>query len=147
MPAGQIIGLDLGMSKTGVARASSLARLAEPLQTVATSDLLAYFASLAKNQPIEAVVVGLPRNLNGDETGQTVWVRQWVATAKTEVKLPFYWQDEALTSELAARKIQTLPTGRQAPKFKHQTTDEDAVAAAIILQDFLDSDPENRVMC
>lgn len=140
MPVSQIIGLDLGMSKTGLARASSVARLVEPLNVVPTTGVLATLAELENQQPIEAVVVGLPRNLSGQDTDQTTWVRQWVADAKTTLNTSFYWQDEALTSQLAVGKLQTS-------KFKHQKMGEDAVAAAVILQDFLDSAEANRVRC
>jgi len=135
MSDGQIIALDLGMSKTGIARASAAARLVEPLHSVPTGQLLTQLADLDQQQPLQAIVVGLPRNLNGEDTSQTTWVRQWVARAKTDVKWPLYWQDEALTSRLAG-----------AHKSKHPL-DEDALAAATILQDFLDSDEADRVRC
>ena len=132
----EYIGLDVGTARTGFARGASLARMAEPLYTVPTDQAVQKLAELAKGQEISGVVVGLPRNLDGNDTPQTDWVRQWVQTAKTKVNLPFYAQDEALTSKLAeAKKIKP-----------GQLKDTDAIAAAIILQDFLDSPEAGRVV-
>jgi RNase H-fold protein (predicted Holliday junction resolvase) len=79
----------------------------------------------------------LPRGLNGNETQQTTWVRDFVVNAKRKIDLPFYWQDEALTSRIA-----------QAKKAVHKKVhDIDSLAAAIILQDFLESPPADRVIC
>lgn len=135
MEISEIIGLDVGSSRTGIARASSAARLAEPLKTVETKDLIEMLKDLAKTQKISAVVVGLPRSLNGKDTEQTAWVRQWAEKAKREVDAVFYWQDEALTSKLA------LARGGK------EKTDLDALAAQIILQDFLGTPEDERTAC
>jgi putative holliday junction resolvase len=115
-----------------------MARLAEPLVTVATEKALDTIKELIAEQPIEAVVIGLPRSLEGADTEQTRWVRQWVKDAKDKLgKVPFYWQDEALTSKMA----ETHPGD---VKNNHGT---DALAAAIILEDFLDTAESERVVC
>jgi len=129
----EFLGVDVGERRVGLARGSSLARLAEPLKTVPAEGAVEEIAALASLHGSSGVVVGLPRGLNGSETVQTQKVRRWVKTAQTAVKLPFYWQDEALTS-LAAADMDS-------------SAGSDAAAAAIILQDFLDSRPEQRVRC
>ena len=137
MEISQLLGLDVGHKRIGVARASSLAMLAEPLRTVPTDGALDKLKELVKEYNAATVVVGLPRNLQGDDTQQTAWVREWVDEAKKQIELPFYWQDEALTSAVAEAELQT---------HKH-SHDVDALAAAIILQDFLDSLESERVPC
>lgn len=134
----EFLGVDVGAARVGIARGSGLARLAEPLKTVAAGQAVGELIDLVSANQAGAVVVGLPRNLDGKDTRQTQYVRDWVREAKTKVKLPFYWQDEALTSRQAAGKIQNS-------KFKHQSIDEHSVAAAIILQDFLNADKDDRV--
>jgi putative Holliday junction resolvase len=133
----ELLGLDIGLKRTGIARASSVARLAEPLTTADTEQLLEIIDKLIKENSVEAVVVGLPRNLSGEDTQQTKWVRQWVAQTKPTIPVPMYWQDEALTSRLAEAE-------KNDGKKNHST---DALAAAIILQDFLDSSKAERVVC
>jgi putative Holliday junction resolvase len=125
--AEEIIGLDIGAVRTGIARASTAARLAEPVRSVETEDLSDELRKLG-DQGVQRIVVGLPRNLSGDDTNQTDWIRQLVESLKTELpKLAFYLQDEALTTVAAEAKGKKV-------------TDVDAEAAAIILQDFLDSE-------
>lgn len=135
----QLLGLDVGKARTGIARASSMARLAEPLMTVGTADLIKILGELIKEQNYSIVVVGLPRNLQGDETAQTEWVRHWVDKAKKKLATEFYWQDEALTTKIA--EAHQLSKGKKIPQ------GADAMAAAIILQDFLDAPEAIRVGC
>lgn len=125
MAEGDYIGLDIGTVRSGIARAGSQARLAEPLKIVPTTQLMSVLGDLTKDKKISAVVVGLPRNLEGNDTRQTEWVRQWVTAAKKQLPLRYIFQDEALTS-VAAQTRQ--------PENAHH----DALAAAIILQDYLD---------
>jgi len=134
--ASQLIGLDVGQKRIGVARASSAAKLAEPLTTIQTSEGLKKLQQLVEQESADIIVVGLPRSLQGDDTAQTAWVRTWVDAAKKQIKLPFYWQDEALTSKLA-----------ESLKLKAKSQDIDSLAAAIILQDFLDAPEAQRALC
>jgi putative holliday junction resolvase len=135
----EFIGLDVGEKRTGLARGSTAARLAEPLQTVKTADVVKAISGRHRQQEISGVVVGLPRNSAGEDTAQTSWIRDWVVKAKNDLDLPFYWQDEALTTKLA--------TSRELAKKVGSKADKDAVAAALILQDFLDTPEAERVVC
>jgi putative Holliday junction resolvase len=135
----EFIGLDVGQKHTGIARASSGARLAEPLMSVETARVLKTLEDLIKKQDIDSIVIGLPRNLSGNDTTQTQWVRDWVKRAKDRIDLPFFWQDEALTSKVA--------TSRELMKKQQAKADIDSLAAAIILQDFLDTPEAERVVC
>ena len=140
----EILALDVGAARVGVARGSTSARLAEPLKTITADEALSKLTELIGQTRAEAIVVGLPRNLSGEDTNQTSWVRSWVMHAQSKINLPFYWQDEALTSHKAESHAY-----RQAglkPKAK-QSGDVDSMAAAIILQDFLDSPEDQWVMC
>lgn len=137
MPASELIGLDLGRVHTGIARASSTARLAEPLESVATKDLPQKLNNLILAEPTLAIVIGLPRNLNGDDTDQTRWVRQFTEQLKSRLQADFYWQDETLTT----KKAEGLKT-----KLKGKT-DDHAIAAAVILQDWIDTPESERVPC
>jgi putative holliday junction resolvase len=126
--------VDVGDKRIGIARGSSLARLAEPLKTVPATDAWEEIESLALQYGSSGVVVGLPRGLDGQETAQTKKVQDWVIQAKKQLKYSFYWQDEALTSH------QAVAEGADS----HIV---DAQAAAIILQDFLDTPAAQRVRC
>lgn len=135
MEVREILGLDVGMKRTGIARASNVARLAEPLVTVPTKDTAKKLAELNKAGQVEAVAIGLPRNLKNEDTDQTKWVRQWVDELKNKTDLPLYWQDEAL-STVEAEAAKGVKKG-----------DKDSLSAAVILQDFLNTPEAGRVMC
>jgi putative Holliday junction resolvase len=126
-PDEEFLGVDIGHKRVGIARGSAAARLAEPLKTVAADTAIAEINSLAAANSAAAIIIGLPRNLRGEDTPQTQSVRQWVEKAKPQIGLPFYWQDEALTSV--------------------GSDGDDARAAAMILQDFLDTPAGQRVRC
>ncbi len=131
----EILALDVGAKRVGIARASMQARLAEPLKTVKTDEAITQLHKIVKENEVEMIVAGLPRNLSGEDTQQTRWVRDWVTKAKAELGLPFYWQDEALTSQVAISNKQ-----------KVKSLDVDAQAAAIILEDFLSTDKNDRIL-
>ncbi len=128
------LGIDVGKARIGIARGTNLARLAQPIKTVPADELIQVLRKLIDEYDAEAIVVGLPRNLSGEETAQTKSVRDWVRIAKDQIKLPFYFQDEALTTVKAEHL-----TGKD--------TEVDALAAAILLQDFLDTPEAQRVRC
>jgi putative Holliday junction resolvase len=133
----QYLGLDVGLKRTGVARGSDAARLSEPLITVPTIEIVKKLKDLIEEYNVGAIVVGLPRNLQGNATQQTNWVRDWVNHVKQKIDLPFYWQDEVLSTRIAEAKKLTYK----------KIQDVDALAAAIILQDFLDTPEASRMVC
>lgn len=126
--------MDVGDKRVGIARGSSAARIAEPLKTVEAQEAVSLIASLAQQNKVDGIVVGLPRSLDGSETDQTKKVRDWAKAAQAQISLPFYWQDEALTSVIAQTNNDTK-------------AGSDAVAASVILQDFLDTPSEQRLRC
>lgn len=133
MEAKEILALDVGKTRTGVARASSLAKIAEPLKTLPTDKVLEEISNMGQ---LEAVVVGLPRSLGGDDTQQTRWVRKWVAAVKPQVNTPMFWVDEALSTVKASEL-----------KSQYKNADEDSLAATILLQDFLNTPKPERLRC
>jgi putative Holliday junction resolvase len=125
----EAVGVDVGSVRFGLARGSTIAKLAEPLKTVPAIKAI---EEIRKLNP-DLIVIGLPRSLDGNETGQTAYVRDWVRAAKQTIDKPFFWQDEALTSKAADSS--DSQAGR------------DAAAAAILLQDFLDTPESEWVRC
>lgn len=128
----EFLGVDVGDKRVGIARGSSAARIAQPLKVLVADEAIETIRGLADQA--DGIVVGLPRGLDGQETDQTHWVRNWVDRAKLSIDKPFYWQDEALTSVVAESKGAL-------------TGEVDAHAASVILQDFLDTPTDQRVRC
>lgn len=130
-----VLGLDVGTKKIGVARVNLLARLPEPLDIIDTGSAEPLIQQLVAGHDIDAVVIGLPRSLDGNETEQTAWTRSWGKSLRKSLALPMFWQDEALTTEMAKEFI----TEHKIPP--HLL---DAVSACIILYDFMHMPEDKR---
>ena len=132
----KIIGLDVGEKRIGVARADSSTRIAVPVGYINVDGLeWQEIAQVARINSTNFFVVGLPRSNSGNETEQSLYARNFAKTL-TE-KIPgarVRMQDESLTSVVAEERLKSR-------KKKYEKGDIDAEAAAIILQDFLESLP------
>lgn len=127
-----ILGIDYGSKRVGVAIGDNIDKAAKPLQTInVTKHLMSDLRELLLKHDAGLIVVGLPRNLDGEDTRQTAVVRQFVAELQTELAINVLTQDEALTSEVAAKRLH----GKTGPRKQGKV---DREAAAIILQDYLD---------
>lgn len=123
-----ILALDVGERRIGVAIASKLARLPRPLTTLNNEGAIwQRIEDLAQQEAADVVVVGLPRNLSGEDTAQTAYVRAFVQPSS---KFSVVFQDEALTSQKAESELKS----RGKP---YEKGDIDALAATYILEDYL----------
>ena len=143
----RVLGVDLGSRRIGLALSDDTATLARPWRTIAAgSDARGSAQALAelvaagrKNDDDEvagigAVVVGLPRRLNGDDTDQSAAAREFAATLSGLLALDVHLQDERLTSVEAESRLAVREKDWRRRKEKL-----DAASAAIILQDYLDA--------
>ncbi len=133
MPAtpSSVLALDVGAKRVGVAVASRVARLPQPLITLERND--SFFADLKRiveTETADTLVVGLPRGLEGQSTTQTAATEAFIEQLRQHFSIPIHLQDEALTSKQAEAELQT----RGKP---YKRGDIDALAATYILQDFL----------
>lgn len=133
-----LLALDVGAKRIGVAVSDVQTKLPHPLTTVVTNegeDTHAKLQKLAEEQGAIGLVIGLPRGLDGQETDQTRTVRAFAEELQAVVPLPYYWQDEAVTSRQAEEELKS----RGKP---YQKGDIDALSATYILEDFLRDHPE-----
>lgn len=126
------LALDIGEKRIGVAQADNEVRIAFPLCTVLVDGLEKQRLReiVAEAQP-SALIVGYPRNQQGETTAQTREVER-VAAELESLQVPIVFQDESLTSVLAEDHLK-----RQ--KKPYTKADIDAHAAAIILGDYLET--------
>lgn len=123
-----MIALDVGERRIGVAIANMASRLPRPLTTLQNDHTtLAEIKKIVSTESVEQVVVGLPRNLSGDDTDQTRYVREF---AQSLEGISVKFQDEALTSKKAESELRS----RGKP---YEKSDIDALAATYILEDYL----------
>ena len=143
----RVLGVDVGLRRIGLAVSDDSATLARPWQTIAAEATPARTAArivdLVERErraslddfSIGALVVGLPRRLNGTDTDATAAARALAGALGERTGLSVHLQDERLTShEADARLAEREPDWRVRKKLI------DAAAAAILLQDFLDQD-------
>ncbi len=137
MEAGRVLAIDLGEKRIGLAISDSLRIVAKPLtvfsRTSRRADFAQYQAAIAENE-ITLVVMGLPTYLNGTDSDQTRWVRDYSADLAANIAVPLVFQDETHSTDAARERMIALGYNR-----KKRQAQRDAVAAAIILQDYLDS--------
>lgn len=139
MPANNsILGLDVGGKRVGVAVASLAARLPRPLVTLERSDgFFDELGDIIKTEGAEALVVGLPRGMEGQHTAQTGEAETFARSLGGRFGLPVHMQDEALTSKHAEAELEA----RGKPYVRG---DIDALAATYILQDWLAGQQEAK---
>ncbi len=128
-----ILALDVGDKRVGIAIASLAARLPRPLTTLQQGDkFFGQLEQIIQAEAVDEVVVGLPRGLEGQSTGQTAVTKRFAEQLRSECDLPVHLQDEALTSKHAVDELQSRGKA-------HTKADIDALAATYILEDFLAS--------
>ncbi len=126
-----VIALDVGERRIGVARATLSVGIANPLTTLErTERTMQDIQKMLDAEGVNALVVGLPRGLDGQETAQTGTIRKFVEQLTTNVNVPIILQDEALTS----RKAEDELKARGKP---YKKSDIDALAATYILEDYM----------
>lgn len=131
-----ILGVDLGKARTGVAVCDKSELLASPVEVVNEHNrerLLERVAQLAKARRAEQIVVGLPRNMDGSEGESAQNARAFGAELAENTGLPVDFSDERGTTITAHGFLNETNT-----RGKRRKATVDAVAATIILQDYLD---------
>ena len=139
----RIVGLDVGQRRIGVAVSDLSGTLARPVGTLvgdaldssAIDRVMAEMSRLTgDDEPFAAIVVGLPRRLDGTPNAMTTPVQQFAALLQQRVTIPVVLQDERLSSHEAESRLAVREKDWRERKKKL-----DAAAAAVILQDYLDS--------
>lgn len=139
------LGIDYGERRIGLALSDPTGLLASPWKKIqndgnvgAAAERLAVEvnALVAEADGLDAIVIGLPRRLSGEDNDQTPRVRKLAQLLADKIAIPITFQDERLTSHEADERLAARE--RDWRKRKQQL---DAMAAALILQDFLDHQP------
>ena len=142
------LGIDFGRRRIGLALSDASGTLARPWKTIeghaavaaAARALAAELTALAGNdEPVGVIVLGHPRRLDGRANEQTAAVEQLTGALRALVTVPVVLQDERLTSREAEALL-----ARSERDWRKRKARLDAMAAAVILQDYLDSQAAHR---
>ena len=132
----RVLGLDVGDKRIGLALSDSGGVLASPLTIIkrtAESEDIEAILKVAKESEIERIIVGLPRLMNGDVGPQAQKVQTFVEALRSYTDIPIEFRDERLTTVTAVRLKQETSSKKKNRKIRY-----DAMAAAVILQDYLE---------
>ena len=133
---GRILGIDPGQRRVGLAVSDPLRLTAQSLPTINVRGMKQLFSELERiiqAQHVTEIVVGLPLNLNGEKGQSAHNVEQFIENLKNRFTLPVHTWDERWSTIAAHRTIREF--GKSPSRNKEKV---DQIAAAIILQGFLD---------
>ena len=133
----RILSIDYGKKRTGLAVTDPLQIIAGGLATVSTSELFDWLKAYLAKEPVERIVIGEPRQPNGEPSENLQRVQQFVNRWRKAVpQIPIEYYDERFTSVLAH---QAMIDGGLKKKARQDKALVDEISATIILQDYLRS--------
>jgi putative Holliday junction resolvase len=139
----RILGIDYGERRLGVALSDPTATIARPLSTLARRPgkraPIQAILELCVEHGVSAIVVGLPLTLEGGDSDWTREVREFAEKLQARAGIPVALVDERLSSVAANRAVRGIGLRKHA---REQRERVDASAAALILQGYLDRQPE-----
>ena len=133
----RVLGLDYGERRIGLALSDPLGIIARPLTIIdrkKTKDYISRISEIISEKKITSIVVGLPLTLKGHNSKQTEIVLAFIDQLQSELQIPILSIDERLSSMAAKKSLQI-----QSVKTGHEKGRVDETAAAIFLQEYLDS--------
>lgn len=134
---GRILGVDHGKVRIGLALSDPLHVIASPLKTLSSKDsneVVQQILNIIYDNEVELVVIGVPFSLSGKPSLQTEEVRKFIVLLRDRIKIPIIEAEERLSTVEALRILK-----QKGVKTGHHKEEVDKIAAAIILQTYLDS--------
>ena len=131
-----ILAVDYGKRRTGLAVTDELQLIAGGLATVETTTVIQYILDYMKREPVELIVVGLPKQMNNQLSENMLRIEPFVNRLRKLVDVPVEYYDERFTSVLAHQAILQSGIGKMARRNKELV---DEISATIILQSFMES--------
>jgi len=133
------LGIDFGLKRVGLSVSDRTGTLVSPLKTIVRTTRNALFDELLEiiqNELIEAVVVGLPLSMDGEDTMTTRQARNFADSLKRRIDIPVHMMDERLTSAQAEEELNAANV-----RGKKRKMALDSQAAVIILRSWLENGP------
>jgi len=131
----RILSIDYGKKRTGIAVTDPLQIIAGGLATVSTSELFSFLQDYISREQVERIVIGEPRQPNGQPSENLPRVMAFVGRWRKAVpEIPIELYDERFTSVLAHR---AMIDGGLRKKARQDKALVDEISATIILQDYL----------
>ncbi|MBO4577246.1 MAG: Holliday junction resolvase RuvX [Paludibacteraceae bacterium] len=134
---GRILAIDYGKKRTGLAVTDALRITANPLLTIDTPALVAWVEQYVRKEQVDTIVVGYPRQMNGQDSETVPAIRAMEQQLRTKLPhIPVVEYDERFTSVLAH---QAMIAGGMKKSQRQDKAVVDKIAACIILESYLES--------
>lgn len=133
----RIIAIDYGRKRTGIAVTDPMQLIANGLTTVPTHQLLTFLLDYVQREPVERIVVGLPKQMNNQASENMKYIEPFVRSLQKKLPdMPVEYFDERFTSVLAHRTM--LDAGLKKKERQNKGL-VDEISATIILQSYMES--------
>lgn len=133
----RIVAIDYGRKRTGIAVSDTMQIIANGLTTVPTHQLLDFLLNYVKQEPVERIIIGRPKQMNNEDSENMKNIEPFVRSLKKRLPdMPVEFVDERFTSVLAHRAM--LEAGLK-KKDRQNKALVDEISATIILQTYLES--------
>ena len=133
----RILAIDYGRKRTGLAVSDTMQIIANGLTTVPTHELLDFIAGYVQKEPVERIIIGLPKQMNNEVSENMKYIEPFVRLLKKKIpEMPVEFVDERFTSVLAHRTM--LEAGLK-KKDRQNKALVDEISATIIFQSYLES--------
>lgn len=134
---GRLLAIDYGKKRTGIAVTDTLQLIANGLTTVPTHGLLAFILDYVSKEPVERILVGLPKQMNNEASENMKRIEPFVRSLQKKLPdVPVEYVDERFTSVLAHRAM--LDAGLK-KKDRQNKALVDEISATIILQSYMEN--------
>jgi len=138
----RILGLDYGSVRVGVAISDPCGIIAQPkgfIKAEPKKECVAEIDKICSDLNVEKIVIGLPLHMSGEEGASAVAARELGVAIQDKINIPIFFIDERLTTVSAEKALMEANVKGEKKKEK-----VDSVAAAIILQLYLDREFEMK---
>ena len=131
----QILAIDYGKKRTGIAVTDDLQIIASGLTTVNTEDIFSFLENYIQNEKVELFLIGEPKQMNNKPSESEVLIIPFIEKLKEKFKqIPIKRVDERFTSKMA---VQTMIDSGLSKKKRQNKALIDEISATIILQTYL----------
>ncbi len=131
----RLMGIDFGEVRIGIALSDPLQIISQPLKVIPNDDKTIYkIQEIIKTEEVGKIILGLPLNLDGEDTKKTLEVREFSEILKSNVDIPVIFWDERYTTVEANEKLKQMGFG-----IAESRKIIDKVAASIILKSYMEN--------
>jgi putative Holliday junction resolvase len=139
----RILGIDYGSVRVGLSVSDPLGLIAQPIEAFKNdASLFSNLGKISARENVVLIVVGMPFNLKGQKAQKAEEVQKFIDQLKTELHIEILTWDERFTTTIAHQTMLAMGTKKKERQKKDGRID--SMAAAVMLQGYLDSTKHSR---